>query len=256
MTKPKVVLDTNIYLSGIIFGGNARHILDLVIAEEIIAFTSLTILLEITNKLKSKFRWQKDQIIAVIQTISQTASLIAPKQKLRLSSYYDLSTKEREAFQISLTDKNKDKIVEILAYCLMPNHFHLILRQKQDNGISNFVANFSNSYTKYFNIKHKRPGSLFQGPFKAVHVETDEQLLHLSHYIHINPVSSGVIKPEKLEEYFWSSFPEYLGKSQLAICDTNWLSGFFSTKKKYKQFVFDQIGYAQKLESIKHLALE
>jgi putative transposase len=177
-------------------------------------------------------------------------------QKLRLSSYYDLSTKEREAFQISLTDKNKDKIVEILAYCLMPNHFHLILRQKQDNGISNFVANFSNSYTKYFNIKHKRPGSLFQGPFKAVHVETDEQLLHLSHYIHINPVSSGVIKPEKLEEYFWSSFPEYLGKSQLAICDTNWLSGFFSTKKKYKQFVFDQIGYAQKLESIKHLALE
>ena len=96
MTKPKVVLDTNIYLSGIIFGGNARHILDLVIAEEIIAFTSLTILLEITNKLKSKFRWQKDQIIAVIQTISQTASLIAPKQKL----------------QVVKADKDDNKIIE------------------------------------------------------------------------------------------------------------------------------------------------
>ncbi len=91
------------------------------------------------------------------------------------------------------------KIVEIVCYCLMPNHFHFLLRQVREGGISEFISKLSNSYTKYFNIKNKRIGPLFQGEFKAIHIETNEQLIHLSRYLHLNPLVAYLIKD--LEEY-------------------------------------------------------
>lgn len=177
-------------------------------------------------------------------------------QQLRLSSFLALSASEQEAFQRSLATQEKNKSVTLLAYCLMPNHFHLIVKQNQEKGISAFIANITNSYTKYFNTKHRRPGSLFQGPFKAVRVETDEQLLHLSRYIHINPVVSGIIQTEMLSSYQWSSLPEYENRSTFSLCDRTWLTQFYSSTGKYRQFLYDQIDYAKKLEAIKHLALE
>ena len=71
------------------------------------------------------------------------------------------------------------KIVEIICYCLMPNHFHFLIKQSKEGGITEFISKLSNSYTKYFNTKNDRVGPLLQGEFKAVLVETDEQLLHL-----------------------------------------------------------------------------
>ena len=76
--------------------------------------------------------------------------------------------------------------MEIICYCLMPNHLHLLLRQLMDGGISKFMSNFANSYTRYFNTKSKRKGPVFEGKFKAKRIETDEQLLHLSRHIHLN----------------------------------------------------------------------
>lgn len=96
MTKPKVVLDTNIYLSGIIFGGNCRHIIDLVINEKIIVAISPGILLELSDKLKIKFGWDKNQIVVTLKTIAKTAILVTPKMKL----------------QIVKKDKNDNKILE------------------------------------------------------------------------------------------------------------------------------------------------
>lgn len=90
-------------------------------------------------------------------------------------------------------------LVEILSYCLMPNHFHLLLEQKSDNGISIFMSRVANSFTKYFNIKNERIGPLFQGTFKAVKISTDEQLVHISRYIHLNPLVSRIVV--KLNEY-------------------------------------------------------
>src|SRR5438094_713652 len=75
--------------------------------------------------------------------------------------------------------KLENKIVEIIAFCLMPNHFHLLLKQVKEGGITEFMSKLSNSYTKYFNTKYYRIGPLLQGEFKAVRVETDEQLIHL-----------------------------------------------------------------------------
>lgn len=96
MTRPTVVLDTNVYLSGIIFGGNPRHILDLVIDNEILAITSPAILLEISQKLEKKFKWNKNQILATIRTIAKSAKLVTPKKKLLIVK----------------ADKNDNKIIE------------------------------------------------------------------------------------------------------------------------------------------------
>lgn len=152
--------------------------------------------------------------------------------------------------------KNPTFEVQILAYCLMPNHFHLVLKQTQEGGISRFMANISNSYTKYFNTKYRRVGSLFQGPFKAVYVETEEQLLHLTRYVHLNPVTAKHIEIDHLESYPWSSFPEYMGNTQTKICNTAWIRSHFSTSEKYRTFVSDQAEYAQMLGRIKYIAID
>jgi len=96
MTKPRVVLDTNIYLSGIIFGGNSRHILDLIIKKKIEAITSPAILLEISQKLKQKFKWSSDKIFLTIKTIIKTTRIIKPKEKL----------------SVVRVDKSDNKIIE------------------------------------------------------------------------------------------------------------------------------------------------
>lgn len=145
------------------------------------------------------------------------------------------------------------KIVDIVCYCLMPNHFHFMLRQKRENGITEFVSKVSNSYTKYFNIKNKRVGPLLQGEFRSVYVESNEQLLHLSRYIHLNPLIGYVTK--ELREYKWSSYPEYLGLNG-SICSKEMVLEQFKSARDYEQFVLDQVEYARQLEVIKHQFLD
>lgn len=151
---------------------------------------------------------------------------------------------------------NTEQIVEVLCFCLMPNHFHFMLKQKHEGGIARFISNFTNAYTKYFNTKYERLGPLFQGVFKAVIVESDEQLVHLSRYIHLNPVVSSIIKDEQLETYAYSSYLEYLSHSNNSIVNKELVLSMFKTVNKYEQFVVDQIDYAKKLDKIKHLTLE
>ncbi|MBI4990642.1 transposase [Candidatus Gottesmanbacteria bacterium] len=162
---------------------------------------------------------------------------------------------EKQSEILADLDNPENRQVEIIAYCFMPNHFHFLLCQLQDNGISKFVANFTNSYTKYFNTKHERNGPLAQGIFKAVLIETDEQLIHLSRYIHLNPVVSFITKDQDLENYQWSSLREYL-KLGNGFCDKEYVLHNFSSCKRYRQFVYDHISYAKELEKIKHLTLE
>lgn len=147
----------------------------------------------------------------------------------------------------------ENKIIEVICYCLMPNHFHLLVRQLQENGISKFMGQLQNSFTKYFNTKHDRIGVLFQGPFKAVIMENDEQFIHVSRYIHLNPVVSGIVK--KPENYQWSSYLEYLDISQ-GFCSKGEILGMFPSPQKYQDFVEDQIDYGTTLEILKHQLIE
>lgn len=176
--------------------------------------------------------------------------------KLRFSKFLLLSQEERNNFMDSL-HKINDKLVDIICFCLMPNHFHLLLNQLKDNGISKFMANLQNSFTRYFNTKHERIGPLLQGQFKAVLIEDDNQLLHVSRYIHLNPYSSFIVKDlASLEKYPWSSLSEYLGIASTQICEKLVILSHFKNAEDYKKFVFDQADYQRKLEKIKHLILE
>ncbi len=172
---------------------------------------------------------------------------------LRFSKYNVLPLTEKSKYLQNLRD-NKSYI-DIIAYCLMPNHFHFLLKQNIDDGISKFLANMSNSYTRYFNTKFKRDGSLFQGTFKAVWVETDEQLIHLSRYIHLNPVVAGLVSNEAFDTYRYSSFNEYVKAGINGICKKEIVLSHFR-KLSYIKFVQDQIDYAKRLEAIKHLTID
>lgn len=154
-------------------------------------------------------------------------------------------------------EKKSETLVEIIAYCLMPNHFHFILKQLKDGGILNFTRLSCNSYSRYFNTKHQRKGSLFEGRFKAIRIETDSQLLHLSRYVHLNPYSSFVTKTvEETTHYPYSSLPEYLGISKEKTCYKEAILNFFSGIKDYERFVLDRADYQRGLEIIKHQLLE
>lgn len=162
-----------------------------------------------------------------------------------LSKYPDLP--------IRLYKTNLHGKVELLSYCLMPNHFHFLLKQTTVDGISRLLKQLTNAYTLYFNQKYKRVGGLMQGNFKSVEVVTDELLLHVSRYIHLNPVSSEIVASP--EAYKWSSYQEY-SQNVKFICNTNLILHFFPTAETYLNFINDQTDYARELEKIKHLTLE
>jgi len=173
-------------------------------------------------------------------------------------SFLDRLSKDgKEQIKKNVRENQKDFLIEIVAYCFMPNHFHFLLRQTKDDGISKFMSNFSNSYTRYFNARHQREGSLFQGKFKAIRIESEEQLIHLSRYIHLNPYSGFIIKKiEEIEDYPHSSLREYLGLARIDVCQKDPVFAYFKNRSKYKKFVLDRADYQRELEKIKHLALE
>jgi len=176
------------------------------------------------------------------------------RPSLRYSHFNRLPPEQKEQFLTNLT--KKDPMLTILAFCIMPNHIHFLLKGKIANAISTFMRNIQHSYSKYYNIKSNRIGSLFQDMFKAVRIETDEQLLHVSRYIHLNPVSSFIIKIKSLEEYPWSSFSEYTGRKSNLFVNTDLILSHFKSSESYRQFVFDNASYQQELEKIKHLLSE
>lgn len=157
---------------------------------------------------------------------------------------------QKEELNKMLSKMPTQPLVQICAYCLMPNHFHLILRQIVENGISEFMRKTLNSYTRYFNTKNDRVGSIFQGKFKAVLVESDEQLLHLSRYLHLNAYVAELVK--SISEYPWSSYKQYLNNESNRLCTPIDLSGVGN----YREFVEDYAGYAVDLAHCKKLLLD
>lgn len=178
-----------------------------------------------------------------------------PNLPIRYSRFIRLSLEERNIL-LKKVDK-KEKLVDLISYCFMPNHFHFLFKQNIENGISKLMRNFQISYTRFINTKYDRIGPLLQGQFQAVHIEDDNQLFHVSRYIHLNPYTSYILKDtSELTFYPWSSFPEYLGLRDIEICSKLLILFNFADIEKYKEFVFNQADYQRKLEDIKHLILE
>lgn len=173
---------------------------------------------------------------------------------IKYSRFRQLPLDERTRIVNDL-QKSSKKLIDIIAFCLMPNHIHFLLKQNVDVGISKFIAKITNGYSHYFNIKHERVGHLFQSNFGAVRIETDEQLLHVARYIHLNPVTAYLIEPDELESYMYSSFPEYVNKIT-NLCNTEIVLSQFKTSKDFQIFTYDQAEYARELKNIEHLILE
>ncbi len=125
-------------------------------------------------------------------------------------------------------ERKGEALVDIVCFCLMPNHYHLLLRERVTGGISAFMQKLGTAYTMFFNTKYERSGSLFQGTFKAVHVDHQEYLSHLTQYIHLNPVElreprwkeNGILNWEDtytfVKNYPWSSYGNFLGHARFA----------------------------------------
>ncbi len=136
--------------------------------------------------------------------------------------------------------------IELIAYCLMKNHYHMLIRQESEMAMDQFMNSLWTRYTMYFNKKYKRIGPLFQDVYKAVLVESEEQLVHLTRYIHRNPISKRQLrnpasKGDALRSYFFSSYQDYIGVSK-----TDWVhperilaTWNVDTYKKYEAFVLE-----------------
>lgn len=144
-----------------------------------------------------------------------------------------LSTEQGGTLPRNRRKKFHDKI-DLMAYCLMPNHYHLLLRQKTISGLTEFIRSLSTSYSMYFNKKYRRVGSLFQGVFKATDIREESYLLWVSRYIHRNPPN--------FQTYTYSSYDDYLGNRKTDWLNTTLLLEFFESKrmsreKNYQEFV-------------------
>lgn len=127
--------------------------------------------------------------------------------------------------------------VTLHSFVLMPNHFHLLVHQTEKNYITKFMRQLTNAYTTYFNKKYNRVGPLFQGVFKAIQIENERYLLHLSRYIHLNPAS---FHESKLEEYLWSSYRIYLNIQNSFYVNKDFILNFFSKSNpalSYRSFI-------------------
>lgn len=134
--------------------------------------------------------------------------------------------------------KNYFDLARLLAYCLLPNHFHLFVYQRENDTITNFMRSIGTKYSMYFNKKYKRVGPVFQGRYKAVMVTSEIQFIYLSKYIHRNPLPLPT--RTDLEGYKYSSYPIYLGKFYQSWIDKNEILSYFSKIKaaeSYRQFV-------------------
>lgn len=172
------------------------------------------------------------------------------------SKLNNLSLEERDKILDELKKENSLQ-VEIFAFCLMPTHFHFLIRQVVDKGISSFISNIQNGHAKYYNLKNNRYGSLFQSMFKAVRIESDDQFLHVSRYIHLNPLTGFLVNKENFLDYQWSSILDYLSKDKERIfVNSQPILDMVKNKEKYKEFILDQVDYQRELAQIKHLVLE
>jgi putative transposase len=163
---------------------------------------------------------------------------------------------EGRTFAEILTIERGEQIVDIGAYCLMPNHFHLLIRENRENGISLFMRKLLTGYSMYYNKKHKHSGSLFESKFKATHANSDEYLKYLFSYIHLNPIklidaewkekgiTDKVMAKQYLRGYKYSSYDNYiLNGNNMNILNKSAFPDYFSEFNNFENFIDEWLNF-------------
>ncbi len=145
-----------------------------------------------------------------------------------------------------LLAKNLSEHIIVVAYCLMPNHFHLLFRQKTKGMLSKLMKQVINAYTTYFNTKYKRAGALLRGRYKSVLIESDYLLLQMIRFVHLNPSVAGLC--ESPAEYRWSSYKHPLSGNEVM--------GRFGSAGKWEAFHIDSASYTLNIPKIRHLMID
>ncbi|MBI2028740.1 MAG: transposase [Candidatus Levybacteria bacterium] len=159
------------------------------------------------------------------------------------------NSKVRPRYRIDLHEK-----IQLISYCLMPNHFHLMMKQFTKDAITEFMRALTNSYVLYFNSRYERIGPLFQGRYKAVLIEKESYFLHLTRYIHTNPLDLGFTRSD-LAKYRYSSYGEFIGERKTEWIHFGEILDYFKSKQKmseqdilsYQSFVEDSIGDSKEI---------
>ncbi len=159
--------------------------------------------------------------------------------KMSYSATLRLEPDQHKQYFKHLAEAEKNK-AEVLAYCLMPNHFHLLVKQKQKNGISKYIGDVLNGFTRFYNILNKRKGPIFLPCFRSKPIMNEEHLIHVSRYIHLNPYVTGLINTlDNIWTYPLSSAWEYINERNNFV-NTKYildLGYFLGKREKYRKFV-------------------
>lgn len=195
---------------------------------------------------------EKDYVVF----LSYLKEYLLPKNELGLREELTNanSSPEQKAYAIKMLRMNNfADTIQLLAYCLMPNHFHLLVKQSLPTSIDSLMNSLCTRYSMYFNRRHKRIGHLFQGTYKAVLVQSEAQLLHLSRYIHKNPFLKGV----PLQSYSYSSYSDYLGKTNTQWVEPSDIMNNFASSEfnSYQNFV-ESVDDANSIDFVKELILD
>ncbi len=188
---------------------------------------------------------------------------------VNLTYRFTRTTRVVDTNNFKISEQHKRKLlVEILAFCAMPNHYHLLLKARTVEGIPEFMKKLNMGYSKYFNTKYERSGTLFEGRYKSVPVGSEAHFIHLPFYIHLNPLDLVMrewrqrdIKNYKeamkfLEKYRWSSFLDYIGKKNFpSVTNRDLLLKFFGGTEEYKKSTVEWLKQ-QNIEKIMGLTLE
>ncbi len=197
-----------------------------------------------------------------------TTELITIRARRKARNEIKKILKKTNRDRVPVVD-NRDKLVEILCFYFMPNHIHLLVRQIKNNGITQFMRKLGAGYGGYFNRKYGRKGYLFQNRFVAVHIKTNEQFKNVFVYIHTNGISlvepkwkeEGVKNPKRiikfLENYKWSSYPDYIGKKNFpSVTDRDLLLKVMGGGKGCREFVENWVKYKGEIKDLGGVVLE
>lgn len=205
---------------------------------------------------------QKDYFHVINRGLEKKLLFISGKDLTRfvdtLSYYQYKDSPARFSFRkrpgiVPNSDKPRVPLVEIVCFCLMPDHFHLLLNQRAPQGVSMFLSKVTNSYTRYFNARYKRKGPLVQGTFKAVEIENDNDLLNISRHIHLDPLLNHIVSD--LKAFPFSSYPHFLGIKE-GFCQKEPILSHFKSAHEYENFVLNKKDYTKSIQHMGKLLLE
>lgn len=165
---------------------------------------------------------------------------------------FSLFLRRNKTINVNLWSSEPNSIVKFLSFCIMPDHYHFLVKSLTDEKISKYISDAENSFTRYFNIRNNRKGPLWQSRFRSTIINNDAQLLHVSRYVHLNPTTNNLV--DNPEDWKFSSYRLIVTDPYLLKNNLKEIS--ISNRFSYRRFVENNMNYQRRLKQIRKLILE